>query len=118
MKEIHIFQQSIEFVILTTGTDFFPFVLKCLFYIIPPAILGNYTDLIVKILRNNKKFGNYTIYYVLLQTLIIILTLYLINLFLSNYISKINVTVAVSFFSVLYFGIQTNYISMIKEILY
>ena len=46
-----IFQQSIEFVILATGKDFFPFVLKCLFYIIPPAIIGNYTDLIVKILK-------------------------------------------------------------------
>ena len=113
-----IFQQSIEFVILATGKDFFPFALKCLFYIIPPAIIGNYTDLIVKILKNKKKFGNYTPYYVLIQTLIIILTLYLINVFLSNYVSKIHITVAVSFFSVLYFGIQTNYIRMIKEILY
>ena len=113
-----IFQQPIEFITLASGEVFFPFVLKCLFYIIPPAIIGNYTDLIVKILKNKKKFGTYTLYYVLLQTLIIILTLYLINVFLSNYISKIDVTVAVSFFSVLYFGIQTNYIRMIKEILY
>jgi hypothetical protein len=118
MSLFDIFQRSIEFGTLSSRKNFFLFTLKCLFYIIPPAIIGNYTDLIVKILKNNKEFGDYTPNYVLLQTLIIILTLYLINLFLSNYISKINVTVAVSFFSVLYFGIQTNYISIIKEILY
>jgi hypothetical protein len=117
MSLFDIFQRSIEFGTLSSRKNFFLFTLKCLFYIIPPAIIGNYTDLIVKILKNNKEFGDYTPNYVLLQTLIIILTLYLINVFLSNYISNIHVTVAVSFFSVLYFGIQTNYIRMIREIL-
>lgn len=118
MKEIHIFQRATEFGTLASRKDFFSFALKCLFYIIPATILGNYTDLIVTILKNNNELGDYIPYYVLLQTLIIILTLYLTILFLSNYMSEFQVTVAGSFFSVLYFGMQTNYILMIKEILY
>jgi len=60
-------------------------------------------------------FGDYAVYYILLKTLISIFTLYLIILFFSNYTSEFQMTVAGGFFSVLYFGMQPNYINMIKE---
>jgi len=65
--------------------------------------------------RKNKVFGNYTLSYILLQTLVIISTLYLILIFTTSYINEFQLTIAGSFFVVLYFGIQTNYIIMIKE---
>ena len=63
----------------------------------------------------DKKLGNLLIYYILLQTLIIISTLYIILILLTNYTNEFQVTIAGGFFSVFYFGIQTNYINMIKE---
>jgi hypothetical protein len=54
------------------------------------------------------------LYYIFLQTLIIILTLYLIFFFLSDYMSEFQVTIAGGFFIVLYYGMQTNYILMIQ----
>lgn len=41
--------------------------------------------------------------------------MYIIILYLSDYISEFQVTVAGGYFIVLYFGIQTNYINMIKK---
>lgn len=86
-----------------------------MFYIIPAIILGNYTDNIVKKLQKDKLFGNNIFYYILLQTSIIISSLYLTLIFLSNFISEFQVTIAGGYFIVLYFGMQTNYIHMIKE---
>ncbi len=59
--------------------------------------------------------GDNILYYILLQTLINIATLYIILILLANYTSEFQVSLAGGFFSVLYFGIQTNYILMIKE---
>jgi len=41
--------------------------------------------------------------------------MYLIIVYLSDYISEFQVTVAGGYFIVLYFGMQTNYINMIQE---
>ena len=115
MKLLNIIQRATDFGTFRSRKHFFSFTLKCLFYIIPAVILGNYTDITIQKLKKNKKLGKYTIYYILLQTLINILMLYLILLFLNSYTSEFQVTIAGGFFSVLYFGIQTNYMRMIKE---
>jgi flagellar biosynthesis component FlhA len=86
-----------------------------MFYIIPAVIIGNYTDTIVKKHKNNKSFGDNILYYIVLQTFIIISSLYLILIFLSDFISEFQVTIAGGYFIVLYFGMQTNYIRMIQE---
>jgi hypothetical protein len=85
------------------------------FYIVPAVVLGNYVDTTIQTLKENKMFGDYTLYYILLETIINILVLYIILLFLVNYTSEFQVTLAGGFFSVLYFGIQTNYMDMIKK---
>jgi hypothetical protein len=115
MKLLNIFKRALDFGTLRSRKNFFSFALKCLFYIIPAIILGNYNDAIIKKMKEEKKFGDHVLYYILLQTLIIISTLYTILLLLTNYTSEFQVTIAGGFFSVLYFGMQTNYIRMIKE---
>lgn len=116
MKVIDIIKHATEFGTLRSRENFFSFVIKCLFYIIPAVILGNYTDIAVKKLKEEKELGDYTINYILLQTLICISTLYVILRFSYRYTSEFQVTLAGGFFGVLYFGIQTNYINMLKEV--
>lgn len=86
-------------------------------YIIPAILLGNYTDAIVKKVKEKKILGENNLSYILLQTFIILTTLYLSLLFLSDFTSEFQVSFAGGYFIVLYFGMQTNYIHMIKEYL-
>ena len=111
---------------LKQGTDFgkfhrkeniFSFSLKCIFYILPATILGNYNDEFVQKIKKNKLLGNNLFFYILIQTFINIIILYIILFLLYAYTSEFQVTLEGGFFSVLYFGIQTNYINMIKEYL-
>lgn len=84
-------------------------------YIIPALILGNYTDIAVQKIKMNKLFGVGIIYYILFQTIINIVTLYLFILFLPKFMSEFQSTVSGGYFIVLYFGMQTNYINMLKK---
>lgn len=111
----NIIQRATDFGTLSSRHNFFSFILKILFYIVPAAILGNYTDLIVKTLKNDQVLGDNILYYIMLQTVLIVLTMYIIILYLSDYIREFHITIAGTYFIVLYFGIQTNYIKMIKE---
>jgi hypothetical protein len=115
MKARNIIQRSIDFGTFRSRENFFSFTLKCVFYIIPAVILGNYTDIIIQNIKKKEALGEYTLSYILLQTLVTISTLYLILLFLSSYTSEFQVTIAGGLFSVFYFGMQTNYVQMIKE---
>jgi len=115
MKLLNIIQRATDFGTFRSRENFFSFTLKCIFYIIPAVILGNYTDMTIQNFKKDKELGDYTLYYILLQTFIIISTLYLILIFLTSYTNEFQLTLAGGFFIVLYFGIQTNYIHMIKE---
>lgn len=112
-----ILRLATEFGTFRSRHNFFSFMLKCFFYIIPAVLLGNYTDVFIKILRDNKYLGDSVAYYVLLQTFFIIGTFFLIVSFLSEFMKEFQLTFAGGYFIVLYFGIQTNYIPMIKELL-
>lgn len=115
MKLFDIIERATDFGTLRSRDNFFSFTLKILLYIIPAVILGNYTDITIKILHENKVLGDNILYYILIQTLIVISTQYLFLAFLSKFISEFQLTFAGSYFIVLYFGMQTNYIRMIKE---
>lgn len=115
MKKLNVIQRAVAFGTIAHRGNFFSFTLKCIFYIIPAVVLGNYSDIIIKTIKKEKKIGDNPLYYILLQTLIIISTLYIILLLLSDYTSEFQVTIAGGLFSVFYFGIQTHYINMIKE---
>ena len=115
MKVKDIFQRATDFGSTRSRENFFSFALKFIFYIIPAVILGNYTDIIVQYFKQYKSFGDMLIYYILFQTFLIISTLYVIVVFLADFSSEFQLTLAGSYFIVLYFGVQSNYINMIKE---
>ena len=115
MRLQNIIERATDFGTFRSRDNFFSFALKIVLYIIPAVILGNYTDKSIKKLQENKVLGENTLYYILLQTFIVITTQYLFLTFLLQFISEFQTTIAGSYFIVLYFGIQTNYIRMIKE---
>ncbi len=115
MKLHKIIDRSTDFGTLRSRNDIFSFTLKILMYIIPALILGNYTDKYVQKIKMNKIFGTQIIYYILFQTMINIITLYLFILFLPKFMSEFQSTVSGGYFIVLYFGMQTNYINMLKK---
>ena len=78
------------------------FALKVMLYIFPAVILGHYTDVMIKALKIHKVLGNNSIYYILLQTIFIIVTFYLFMMFLKDFTSEF----------------QTNYIYMLKEFMF
>jgi hypothetical protein len=84
---------------------------------IPAMILGDYTDTTIQNLRTRRTFGNDPLKYIALQTLLILFTLYIFVLFLKDFTSEFQKSLAGSFFIVLYFGMQSNYLRMIKEYL-
>jgi hypothetical protein len=110
-----IIKWAFEFGTKRSENNFVSFTLKILFYIIPAIILGNYTDVIVTNLKKEKMVGENMLYYIVVQTFIIMITLYFIEVYLHNFTSEFQVTIAGGYFVVLYFGIQTNYIHMIQE---
>lgn len=114
--ELHdVIERAIDFGNIRSHKNFFSFELKMILYIIPAAIIGTFTDIIVKKLKEHKILGYNTIYYILLQTFIITSTLYFFIVFLSAFTSEFQTTLAGSFFIVLYFGMQSNYIIMLKK---
>jgi hypothetical protein len=115
MKLFDIIQRATDFGTFRSRKNFFSFALKCTFYIIPAIVIGNYTDIAIQDLKNNNDYN--LIYFILIQTSIIITTLYIILKLLSEYTSEFQITVAGGFFGVLYFGLQPNYINMIQEYL-
>ena len=105
-------QRATDFGTFRSRKNFFSFALKCVFYIVPAIILGNYTDVAIRKIQTNNED---VLYYILLQTFVIIATLYIFLQFLTKYTNEFQVTIAGGFFAVLYFGMQTNYIVMIQE---
>lgn len=111
----NIINKATDFGSFRSRENFFSFVLKTLLYIFPAVILGHYTDSIIKKLQLYKIFGGITIYYILLQTLIIIITLFLFVIYFKNFLIEFQTSSAGGYFIVLYFGMQQNYIYMLKE---
>ena len=84
-------------------------------YIIPAIILGHFTDVTIKKIRTHNVFGKNIMYYILLQTIFNVVTLYLFITFLPKFTSEFQMTVSGGYFNVLYFSMQPTYIDMLKE---
>lgn len=111
-----IINRAIDFGTFRSRNDLFSFTMKIIIYIIPAVILGYYTDIIVKEMIIYKIFGDYdAIYYILTQTIFNIVTLYLFILFLPKFMSEFQTSISGGYFIVLYFGMQTNYLYMLKD---
>lgn len=115
MKLSKIIDRTTDFGTIRSRNDLLSFTLKIMVYIIPAVILGHFTDIVVKKNRIDNVFGKNVIYYILSQTIINIVTLYLFILFLPRFMSEFQTTISGGYFIVLYFSMQTNYIDMLKE---
>jgi hypothetical protein len=115
MTIFKIIDRTTDFGTLRYRNDLLSFTLKIIIYIIPAVILGHFTDISVQKSETRKIFGEDIILYILLQTIINIVTLYLFILFLPKFMSEFQTTMAGGYFIVLYFSLQTNYINMLKE---
>ncbi len=92
------------------------FTIKVLLLIIPAIVLGTYTDKYVGILQKEQSLGNNVFSYVLFQTLLLILTMYMIIQTNPKVSFEFQNTNAGLFFVSLYFGLQSNYISNIQKL--
>ena len=117
MKILNIMERATDFGSIRSRKHFLSFLLKIWLYILPAIILGNYTDITVQKMETYQLLGENTFYYILLQTLFIISTLYLFVILFYDFMSEFTNTIAGSYFIVLYFGMQTNYIHMLKDLL-
>ena len=117
MKILNIMERATDFGSVRSRKHFLSFLLKIWLYILPAIILGNYTDITVQKMETYQLLGENTFYYILLQTLFIISTLYLFVILFYDFMSEFTNTIAGSYFIVLYFGMQTNYIHMLKDLL-
>lgn len=115
MTPSDIIKSAFEFGTKRSENNFVSFALKIFFYILPAIILGKVTDVFVEKLEKNKVLGETILFYILLQTLINIVTMYSILILFSDFTSEFQVTLAGSYFIVMYFNIQTNYIDMINK---
>ncbi len=85
---------------------------KTLAMIIPAVILGHYIDVFVeKQVKLSKRMS------VLVQTLINVSVIYILHVINYAYTKEFQTTFAGLFFSGLFFGLQTNYISNLKSVL-
>ena len=115
MKLSKIINRSTDFGTIRSRNDLISFTLKIMIYIIPAVILGHFTDIAIKKIKTHNIFGKNIMYYILLQTMFNIVTLYLFTLFLPKFTSEFQTTVSGGYFGVLYFSMQVNYIDMLKE---
>lgn len=117
MKLGSILEKATDFGSFRSRENIFSFGIKVLLYIIPASILGHVTDRSVLSFKEQGGLGPTLLPYIVLQTLFIVLTLYLLVLYLKEFTSEFQVTVVGGYFIVLYFGLQTQYIKMLKEYL-
>jgi len=115
MTLFKIIERATDFGSFRSRNDLFSFTLKILVYMVPAIILGHYTDITVKNMKMRRILGENNLYYILFQTLVNIATLYLFILFLTDFMSEFQRTISGGYFIVLYFGMQTNYIDMMKD---
>jgi hypothetical protein len=115
MNVKNIIERAIDFGTSRSRKNFFSFSLKSILYIIPGVFLGSYTNILMKRIIKGNMLGDNILHYIILQTFIIISTLYVFLFLLTSYTNEFQASISGAFFIVLYFGIQTEYIGMIKQ---
>ena len=101
MNLINIIKKSFDFGTFRSHDHLLSFSIKIVLYIIPAIIIGHYIDKIITTLLINKTFGSFKISYVLLQTLLNIITFYIFVLFFENFMSEFQSSIPGVFFVVL-----------------
>ena len=115
MKLFNILEKATDFGTFRSRQKLFSFALKILLYIFPAVVIGHYTEMSVQNMKARGVFGESEMNYIILQTAFIIVTMYIFVMILKDYMSEFQASVAGGYFIALYFGIQTNYITMLKD---
>ena len=115
MKLFNILEKATDFGTFRSRQNLFSFALKILLYIFPAVVIGHYTEMSVQNMKARGVFGESELNYIILQTAFIIVTMYIFVMILKDYMSEFQASVAGGYFIALYFGIQTNYITMLKD---
>jgi len=115
MKLFKIIEKATDFGTFRSRQNLFSFTLKILLYIFPAIVIGHYTEMTVQHMKARGVFGENEMNYIILQTAFIIITMYIFVMLLKDYMSEFQASVAGGYFIALYFGIQTNYIIMLKD---
>lgn len=85
--------------------------MKSLSLLLPAILLGHYIDKAIKTMKLSK------INSVFLQSFINICVIYILHKISASYTKEFQLTLAGLFFSAMFFGLQTNYMQNIKDIL-
>ena len=115
MKLHDIVKKSFQYGTNTSRDNFLSFAIKIISYIIPAIALGHYTDQTIQTIQNHKLLGNNIIIYGVLQLFINIITLYILIRYFTKFASEFQQSIAGSYFIVIYFGMQTNYIEILQH---
>lgn len=115
MKLFTILEKATDFGTFRSRKHLFSFTLKIILYIFPAVILGHFTDKTIENMKKRETLGKNNLNYIIFQTVVNIVTLYLFVLLLTDFTSEFQQTMSGGYFMVLYFGMQTNYIDMIKD---
>jgi len=115
MKLSNVLKRSTDFGTVCSRDDLLSFTIKVIIYIVPSLLIGDIIDKTVLKFENQKTFGTYKLNYILFQTLFNIITLYIFIVLFPKYMSEFQMTMPGVYFITLYFGMQTNYMSMLKQ---
>jgi len=97
-------------------TNFIKLSVKILSLLIPGILLGHYLDQGINRLKQQQLLPN-LFWYIALQTLIMIVIFYILIMYSKNFTLEFQSTYAGLFFVAFFFGIQSNYISNVQELL-
>jgi NO-binding membrane sensor protein with MHYT domain len=93
------------------------FFMKIILFMLPAVLLGYGIDATVDHLRTKKTLGNSYDTYITLQTVVIIIAMYLFVVLFESYAREFNTTLAGGFFLTMFFGFQMHYFNDLKHVL-
>lgn len=100
------------------STRFGSLMLKTMSLLIPGIVLGHIIDRITNKLKEEKKFGENILTYIIIQTILSISVFYMLISKVKTYTYEFQNTYSGLYFVSLFFGMQTMYIKNLQEYLY
>lgn len=91
--------------------------IKTIALLVPGIVLGYVIDTLSYKWKEEKKFGDNLLTYVVIQTLLSICVFYLLITIVTKYTFEFQTTYAGMYFGSMFFGMQTNYITNLQQLL-
>jgi hypothetical protein len=101
----------------SNSTRFGGLLIKTIALLVPGIILGYVIDTLSYKWKEEKKFGDNLLTYVVIQTILSICVFYLLIITVTKYTFEFQNTYSGLYFVSLFFGMQTNYITNLQQLL-